>query len=106
MGDTSRQLRGSAQNGNEEEETRQCLSSKLLTRPQTAAAPHATPRPSVDMAKDQQMLVPVLASHYKSALELIGEDPSRQGLLKTPERAAKALLYFTKGYHENMQGMI
>ena len=73
---------------------------------QTAAAPHATPRPSVDITKDQQLLVPMLASHYKSTLELIGEDPSRQGLLKTPERAAKALLYFTKGYNENMQGMI
>lgn len=39
---------------------------------------------------------------YSSIIEAIGEDPNRQGLLKTPERAAKAILYFTKGYEENL----
>lgn len=41
---------------------------------------------------------------YTSLLGHLGEDPKRQGLLKTPERAAKAMLYFTKGYEENMDG--
>ena len=45
-----------------------------------------------------------MAISYKSILERVGEDPSRQGLLKTPERAAKALMYFTKGYEENIAG--
>lgn len=32
----------------------------------------------------------------------MGEDPNREGLLNTPERYAKALLFFTKGYEENL----
>ena len=39
-----------------------------------------------------------LASHYKQVLTLLGEDPEREGLLKTPERVAKAMLTLTRGY--------
>ena len=42
-----------------------------------------------------------LAAHVKEILRLIGEDCSREGLRKTPERVAKALQYLTKGYSEN-----
>lgn len=42
-----------------------------------------------------------IASHYSEILELLGEDPSRHGLLKTPERVAKALQYLTHGYDLN-----
>ncbi len=42
-----------------------------------------------------------LAFHYKKILELLGEDPEREGLLKTPERLAKAMMFLTKGYKEN-----
>lgn len=39
-----------------------------------------------------------LAHHYTQILQLLGEDPSREGLLKTPERVAKAMLTLTRGY--------
>lgn len=42
-----------------------------------------------------------LQEHYKSVLNLLGEDADREGLLKTPERVAKAMQYMTKGYQED-----
>jgi len=39
-----------------------------------------------------------LASHYEKILTLLGEDPTREGLLKTPMRVAKAMQVLTKGY--------
>lgn len=39
-----------------------------------------------------------IAHHYREILKLIGENPEREGLLKTPERAAKALIDITAGY--------
>lgn len=39
-----------------------------------------------------------IAGHMEQIIRLLGEDPSRQGLLKTPVRAAKALYYATSGY--------
>lgn len=39
-----------------------------------------------------------LENHYKDILKLIGEDPEREGLIKTPQRVGKALQYITHGY--------
>lgn len=42
-----------------------------------------------------------IAARVKEILALLGEDPSREGLLKTPERVAKSLQFLTKGYQED-----
>lgn len=47
-----------------------------------------------------------LAEHYEDVLRQIGEDPSREGLLKTPERVAKAMQFLTHGYGLNPDDII
>lgn len=42
-----------------------------------------------------------LKEHYRAILSLLGEDVEREGLLKTPERVAKAMAFITKGYGED-----
>ena len=42
-----------------------------------------------------------LKEHYTKVLDLIGEDSSREGLIKTPERVAKAMQFLTQGYDIN-----
>lgn len=39
--------------------------------------------------------------HYREILRLLGEDPDREGLIKTPERVAKAMSFITKGYSQD-----
>ncbi|RBL92636.1 MULTISPECIES: GTP cyclohydrolase I FolE [Chitinophaga] len=42
-----------------------------------------------------------LVKNYKECLELLGEDSEREGLLKTPERMAKAMQFLTQGYQQD-----
>ena len=42
-----------------------------------------------------------IAGHYREILRLLGEDPEREGLIKTPERVAKALQFMTQGYGQD-----
>jgi GTP cyclohydrolase I len=47
-----------------------------------------------------------LVESYRNALELLGEDAAREGLLKTPERLAKAMQYLTQGNNEDAKAII
>jgi len=42
----------------------------------------------------------------KTILECVGEDPDREGILDTPTRYAKAMLFFTKGYQQNVKDVV
>ncbi len=47
-----------------------------------------------------------LVKIYKDVLEQLGEDPEREGLLKTPERVAKAMQFLTQGYYQDAESII
>jgi len=51
-------------------------------------------------------LIENLKTHYKGVLEQLGEDPNREGLVKTPERVAKAMLFLTQGYDLNAEAIL
>ena len=47
-----------------------------------------------------------LADNYKKILELLGEDPEREGLLKTPCRVAKSMQFLTQGYNQDPEAIL
>lgn len=47
-----------------------------------------------------------LSKHFRALIEGAGEDPSREGLLRTPERAAKAFEFLTSGYQEDITHLV
>ncbi|MCX4291225.1 MAG: GTP cyclohydrolase I FolE [Odoribacter sp.] len=47
-----------------------------------------------------------LSYHYKEILKLLGEDPEREGLVKTPLRVSKAMQFMTQGYHQNPESIL
>lgn len=53
-----------------------------------------------------QDIINQLCKNYKENLELLGEDATREGLDKTPERVAKSMLYLTQGYHQNAHAIL
>ena len=54
--------------------------------------------------ESKEKRVETIAGAVKTILENLGEDPSREGLLKTPTRMAKALMFFVEGYETNIDG--
>jgi len=48
---------------------------------------------------EKELVLPEIREYVRDLLRILGEDPDREGLLKTPERVEKALRYMTKGYH-------
>lgn len=47
-----------------------------------------------------------LQDHFSAILKKIGEDPEREGLVKTPERVAKAMQFLTQGYEQNAEDIL
>ncbi len=63
----------------------------------------AAERPTVN---DRPVVAESVAGHVRAMLELLGEDPSREGLLKTPMRVAKAYQFLLQGYHAEPRGIL
>lgn len=56
--------------------------------------------------ENNKEIIEGIMTNCHSMLQLLGEDPSREGLLKTPERVAKAMLAVTSGYNEDPQAIL
>lgn len=56
------------------------------------------------MNKEEQF--ELLKEHCQQTIQIIGEDPQREGLVKTPERVAKAILELTRGYEQDPVAML
>jgi len=50
---------------------------------------------------DQSEITRILSDHYKETIRLLGEDPEREGLKKTPQRVAKAMQFMLQGYEKD-----
>ena len=59
-----------------------------------------------ESAQNDPAIIDGLSSAVSAMLEGIGEDPYREGLLKTPERVAKSLRFLTKGYRQNPEELL
>jgi GTP cyclohydrolase IA len=49
---------------------------------------------------------PSIASHMREVLRQLGEDPEREGLIRTPDRSEKALRFLTSGYSADLQEIV
>lgn len=56
--------------------------------------------------KELRMMTDVLKENYLQIIRQIGEDPDREGLLKTPNRAARAMEYLTQGYEQDLDTVL
>jgi GTP cyclohydrolase I len=60
----------------------------------------------IDEGIDDGEAVGQYATLVQEQLALVGEDPSREGLLRTPERVAKAMRFLTRGYHQRVEDVV
>ncbi|ODQ63934.1 GTP cyclohydrolase I [Nadsonia fulvescens var. elongata DSM 6958] len=72
-----------------------------LSWPSIGARQRLEQTPEEAKAREQK-----IAGAVRTILEELGEDPDRDGLLETPERYARAMLFFTKGYEDNIGDVI
>ncbi len=78
-----------------------------MSYPNNAAAARAAVRPEAPVRPEAAAAgEPSIASAVAEMLRLLGEDPAREGLVKTPERVEKALRYLTSGHRQDVRQII
>ncbi|KAK5691017.1 GTP cyclohydrolase 1 [Elasticomyces elasticus] len=71
------------------------------------SVPNDDTRSRIDEAPEQvEKRLQKMYGAVRTLLECVGEDPNREGLLATPSRYAKALLFLTKGYQDNVENIV
>jgi GTP cyclohydrolase I len=66
----------------------------------------AKPTEEIILHDETELDARKIACHVREIIKLIGEDPHREGLRKTPERYEKALKFLTSGYHQNAENIL
>lgn len=67
---------------------------------------HQSLKSKIIVTELSQETIKAIADHYEAIIRLLGEDVTREGLVKTPMRAAKALAYITRGYRQDADEII
>lgn len=65
-----------------------------------------TPLLPMEPNEDTSRLTEALAGYYRQIIRLLGEDVTREGLLKTPERVAKSMLFLLQGYSQDPEAVL
>jgi len=64
------------------------------------------PTEEILLNENKEMDARRIACHVREIIKLVGEDPNREGLRKTPERFEKAFKFLTSGYHQNLDTIL
>lgn len=77
-------------------------SSAKKSREPSSSSPPALCQPTTSRLEEEVDKLKLMTSACRTILDCIGENPDREGLIKTPARWAKALLFMTKGYNQTI----